>query len=117
MALKRQDWDVADMLAEQIRTLEEEVESSRPASGTATPKGMEGDTKAGLLTAAGGDALWQMKERNREVLRLAQEQAKKESANLAAGQRKKAKLEGTTSSQMLQCVSRSFALLYLLCWL
>lgn len=101
MALKRQDWDAADDLAKNITELEVKLELSRPTSGLQTPSTAE-DAKASssALGAAGGDAIWRMKERNKEVLRQALEAAKKEAAASGADkQRKKAKLEATASGQ------------------
>jgi hypothetical protein len=109
MALKRQDWDAADALAASIAELEDQLELSRPASGLQTPTTAAGeDSKASsssALGAAGGDAIWRMKERNKEVLRQALEAAKKEAAaGNADKQRKKAKLEPTSSGQQLASV-------------
>lgn len=105
MALKRQDWDAADHLAKSITDLEEQLEMSRPASGLQTPSTAEDSKASGsTLGAAGGDAIWRMKERNKEVLRQALEAAKKEAAVGASDkQRKKAKLEATGSSQQVLC--------------
>lgn len=103
MLLKRQDWDEADKVAASIAELEEALERSRPASGTLTPAAAADEAKA--AAALGGDAIWRMKERNKEVLRQALEAAKREAALAGAEKpRKKVKLDAAGSSQQISCV-------------